>query len=64
MPCHAGQPRSLPTPGSHPYLPHRPTVGQVTGAISPLDIAMLKDTFTVGYLTVYVIDGYPLLPKV
>jgi hypothetical protein len=44
--------------------PFRPTKGKVTGAISPLDVATLQDTFTVGYLTVFVIDGYPLLPKV
>lgn len=41
----------------------RPTVGKVTGNLSPQDVATLKESYTVAQLTVNVLDGYPLLPK-
>jgi hypothetical protein len=44
--------------------PLRPAVGKVTGALNPLNVATLKATYTVGYLTIFVIDGFPLLPVI
>ncbi|KIY97434.1 hypothetical protein MNEG_10527 [Monoraphidium neglectum] len=41
-----------------------PAVGKVTGALNPLNVATLKATYTVGYLTIFVIDGFPLLPVI